>query len=245
MQLHFPLYHRATPNTYQYLGSRKTNLALEEWGSHNCSIDLVQGDGLSRAKSVHWKVLLPAAAWHYDSWTNYENYLPPALYWGTLHEFSHFFVLLVPAKRNWYLSCTHAACITHQPLSQMGCSKITQTCGVCQNLRLHSLWSVPNNKSLHPTHLCLLVYSYRNQLSIQILIQGVTRAVNVKCKTLNWSSAEVGYHCWYLLWPGLKVFYFGFAEAFKQQEIKGFCTGFCLIVYIIEILLMCGEISDS
>lgn len=213
----------------QYLGSRETNHALKEWGSHDCSIDLVQEDGLSRAKRVHWKVLLPAAAWHHDSWTNYENYLPSALYWGMLHEFSHFFVLLVPVKRNWYLSCTHAAWVTHEPLSQMGCSKITQSCGVCQNLCLHSFWSVPNNKSLH---LCLPVYSYRNQLSIQILIRDVIRAVKVKCKSLNWSSAEVGYHSWYLLCTGLKVFYFGFAEAFKQQEIKGFCTGFCIVVHL-------------
>lgn len=38
-----------------YLGSRETSLAFNDWVSHNFSIVLLQGNGLSRAKGVYWK----------------------------------------------------------------------------------------------------------------------------------------------------------------------------------------------
>lgn len=64
----------------------------------------------------------------------------------TCCEHSHWvFFLLIPVKRNLDLSCPCATWLTHQPPSQMGYSEIAPSQGICQNLHLHSLWSVPNN----------------------------------------------------------------------------------------------------
>lgn len=56
-----------------------------------------------------------------------------------------FFFLLIPVKRNLDLSCPFATWLTHQALSQMGYSEITSSQGICQNLHLRSLWSVPSS----------------------------------------------------------------------------------------------------
>lgn len=175
-----------------YLGSRETSLAFNDWVSHSCSTVLLQGDGLSRAKGVYWKTLITKYVPLYKLCISLP-FLP--LYPKGCCLDSHTFLSYCTYKEK--VTLTLFSCkiwLIHPQVSEMVCSGITQSQGICPKLCLHSSRSAPSNKIFHPTELWLPVYSCRNQLSIQILSQDISRAVNIKCNNLTQSSAEVGYH---------------------------------------------------
>lgn len=123
----------------QYLRNRETSLAFKRWGSCCKEMDYLElrvctemclSQLQSGTKTLEQSMETTSLLLHTNT---------------CCKDFHGVFFLLIPVKRNLDLSCPFATWLTHQPLSQVGYSEITLSQGICQNISLHSLWSVPSN----------------------------------------------------------------------------------------------------
>lgn len=179
----------------QYLGSRETSLTFKEQGSHNCSIDLMQGDGLSRAKGVHLK-------------SAYFSCSLALRLLNKLCKLPPFCSMLRHAAWILTLFCLTCTCKEKLIPKLFSCSLANSPVTVSDGVfRSH-----PESGNLPKPMLAFLMVSAKQKpplnspvpsslllqkpfrFSIQIFTQDIIGAVNIKCNSLDCSSAEVGYH---------------------------------------------------